>query len=691
MGDIHFGLNGYKASSPTLSSFTPSNIFPQALFSMDTPDLLVTRLPQIDSVSKLDTHVQDDGTIMKDESFNARARKRFSAGELSAYDLAPPPPTVSDANAEFLAERLFSADHLNLILNDSMHFHHFRSFLNKYRPQSVPTLVQYLESHKALTAIRYANALADQMSLHSRQSSRSEAAVVDVKFENFSRRSIDKLVSDALPAYITYRMVNVVTECLVKEITDNNTPLMRDLVQGLAEVYCLTDPSLQDNPIVFASEEFYNTTQYGREYVIGKNCRFLQGPKTSTIAVGRIAESIAKGQEICEILLNYRRDGSPFLNLVMMAPLMDHHGMVRYFIGCQIDISHLIEGGRGLESFKQLLLNYEEKAQKPLPDPLSHKPPLKALRELSSLLNDEEMEIVKNRNRDRRNSVESTGSTPTRATYTPTARRVIGMDELIEPAYLPQSQFGPSGRLPGVYQNYILVRPYPSLRIIFTSAALRIPGLSQSRLMDRIGGPSHVREGLLDALAQGIGVTAKISWLTQSATRTHSQSNPHSHSNSKSSNSISEPEILEGKPRWIHCTPLLGSDSKPGVIMIVMVDKEEITGSLNPPNSAQARVALRSRDLGRDPWPLRAAGVGAPSAKLTSVKLYADYLRREGNAPTAEEERRRSLASERSGRDREEWVRGGQARSIGGQSSSRNQSQSQSRSASVRKGNAREG
>lgn len=254
MGDIHFGLNGYKASSPTLSSFAPSNILPQALFSMDSPDLTVTRLPQIDSANELDAHVQDDGTIMGEESFNARARKRFSTGELSAYDLAPPPPTVSDANAEFLAERLFSADHLNFILKDSMHFHHFRSFLNKHRPQSVPTLVQYLESHKALTAIRYANSLADQMSLHSRQSSRSEAAVVDVKFENFSRRSIDELVSDALPAYITYRIVNVVTECLVKEITGNNTPLMRDLVQGLAEVYCLTDPSLQDNPIVFASE-----------------------------------------------------------------------------------------------------------------------------------------------------------------------------------------------------------------------------------------------------------------------------------------------------------------------------------------------------------------------------------------------------------------------------------------------------
>jgi hypothetical protein len=136
-----------------------------------------------------------------------------------------------------------------------------------------------------------------------------------------------------------------------------------------------------------------------------------------------------------------------------MAPLMDHHGTVRYFIGCQVDISHLMEAGRGLESFKQLLLSDEQRLHKPIPDPLARKPPLKALRELSQLLNDEEMNVVKQQKSDRRNSIESTGSIPTRAVHTPSTRRVIGMDEPIESTYLPPSQFGSSGRLPGVYQN----------------------------------------------------------------------------------------------------------------------------------------------------------------------------------------------------------------------------------------------
>jgi hypothetical protein len=49
-------------------------------------------------------------------------------------------------------------------------------------------------------------------------------------------------------------VVDVVTELLNKEIMGRNTPVMRELVHGLAEVYCLSDPTQEGNPIVFASE-----------------------------------------------------------------------------------------------------------------------------------------------------------------------------------------------------------------------------------------------------------------------------------------------------------------------------------------------------------------------------------------------------------------------------------------------------
>jgi hypothetical protein len=68
--------------------------------------------------------------------------------------------------------------------------------------------------------------------------------------------------------------------------------------------------------------------------------------------------------------------------------------------------------------------------------------------------------------------------------------------------------------------------------------------------MDRVGGPRHIREGIIDAMTQGIGVTAKITWLTKT-------------------NGEVERDI-SSRPRWIHCTPLTGSDGKVGVWMIGM-------------------------------------------------------------------------------------------------------------------------
>ena len=140
----------------------------------------------------------------------------------------------------------------------------------------------------------------------------------------------------------------------------------------------------------------------------------------------------------------------------MMAPLMDHRGNVRYYIGCQIDISHLVEGGRGLESFKQLLDKDREARGKPLPDPLDQRPPLKVLRDFGGLLNDEEIEVVHQGSR--RGSIDSGRSTPVSSTPTRPPRRFVGMDDTLDTTLWPPSQFGPSGRLPGVYQNVRLAR-----------------------------------------------------------------------------------------------------------------------------------------------------------------------------------------------------------------------------------------
>ncbi|KAI9700211.1 MAG: hypothetical protein M1820_006879 [Bogoriella megaspora] len=603
---------------PSQLSFEPagfnSHEHPHPAFSNPAMSTITDASDSPSSVFDPDNAAENDA-----QDTDPTTHDRSPEDEPQSYDLKPPPPAVSQENVEALSERLFSSDHLKAILQDPTSAARFKSFLKNYRSQDEQLLARYTESQKAAKAIDFANAVAHGMDIT------HNAAYLDSKFESRSKKIEEALIDEAFPSYITYRLVQLVTECLVKEITGNNAPIMREMINGLAEVYCLSDPSVPDNPLVYASEEFYRTTQYGKDYVIGRNCRFLQGPKTQQPATRRLVEAITAGQEVCETILNYRRDGSPFMNLVMVAPLYDNKGNVRYFIGCQIDVSNLIIGGRGLESFSQLLEQDRIAARFGGEQDQSS---ISSLRELGHFLNDDEVEVIKRRDRSYSQSDTSSRShsqqRPSTRDERP-KRRYIGIDEAQGKSLWAHPQFGSSGRLPGVYQNFLLVRPWPSLRITFTSPTMRIPGLMQSKFMDRIGGPQSTRDGILDSLAHGVGVTAKISWLTNSSGQHYQSSNggsSASHHDSIYGSGKGGP--TDGKPRWIHCTPLLGSDEKVGVWMVVMVEQEDITGQLNVLSKLNMNLNHGFESGVGSP------NLGAASARYNSSKLYAEYLRREG-------------------------------------------------------------
>ncbi|KAI5479927.1 hypothetical protein MNV49_002217 [Pseudohyphozyma bogoriensis] len=105
---------------------------------------------------------------------------------------------------------------------------------------------------------------------------------------------------------------------------------------GLADCYCLTNPRLRDHPIILASEGFVELTGYPLSMIVGRNCRFLQGPGTSPESVTRLRVALNAGKSITSLLLNYRMNGEPFFNLLCMLPLKHSSGLVN---GGQIDVT----------------------------------------------------------------------------------------------------------------------------------------------------------------------------------------------------------------------------------------------------------------------------------------------------------------------------------------------------------------
>ncbi|MED6196878.1 Phototropin-1 [Stylosanthes scabra] len=114
-------------------------------------------------------------------------------------------------------------------------------------------------------------------------------------------------------------------------------------LERIEKNFVITDPRLPDNPIIYASDSFLELTEYSREEILGRNCRFLQGPETDRATVRKIREAIDNQIEITVQLINYTKSGKKFWNLFHLQPMRDQKGEVQYFIGVQLDGSQHLE------------------------------------------------------------------------------------------------------------------------------------------------------------------------------------------------------------------------------------------------------------------------------------------------------------------------------------------------------------
>ena len=123
----------------------------------------------------------------------------------------------------------------------------------------------------------------------------------------------------------------------IKDLRDQDLVIIDMLnSKGHEDVaYCICDPHIKDCPIIFSSDGFCTLTGYSHEDIEGRNCRFLQGEETKEEDIDRIRKAIKDEVETSVNLLNYRKDGSPFINEFFVSPLRNSEKELVYFIGVQ--------------------------------------------------------------------------------------------------------------------------------------------------------------------------------------------------------------------------------------------------------------------------------------------------------------------------------------------------------------------
>ncbi len=121
-------------------------------------------------------------------------------------------------------------------------------------------------------------------------------------------------------------------------------PAVRELVDSSPVASVVSDPRSPDNPIIACNEAFKDLTGYAEQEIVGRNCRFLAGPGTEPWLTETIRQGVRDRKPVMVEILNYKKDGTPFRNAVVVAPIFDDDGELEYFFGSQVELDEDAKG-----------------------------------------------------------------------------------------------------------------------------------------------------------------------------------------------------------------------------------------------------------------------------------------------------------------------------------------------------------
>lgn len=113
--------------------------------------------------------------------------------------------------------------------------------------------------------------------------------------------------------------------------------------------FILCDVTSHDDPIVYVSDAFERLTGYTKHEILGRNCRFLQSPDgkvdpgtkrkyVDDQTVYRLKKNLQARTEVQVSMLNYRKGGQSFLNLLTMIPIQWDTADYKFYVGFQVDL-----------------------------------------------------------------------------------------------------------------------------------------------------------------------------------------------------------------------------------------------------------------------------------------------------------------------------------------------------------------
>ncbi len=135
-----------------------------------------------------------------------------------------------------------------------------------------------------------------------------------------------------------------------------NAKLLQRMIDASNDGIVVAEQEGDDDTIlIYVNPAFERLTGYAANDILYRDCRFLQGEPRDDSARARIRDAIRSGQPCREVLLNYRKDGTPFWNELSITPVFNEADQLKYFIGIQKDVSRQVAAEQRVLELEQEL------------------------------------------------------------------------------------------------------------------------------------------------------------------------------------------------------------------------------------------------------------------------------------------------------------------------------------------------